>query len=513
MLLYVGSTMYNNNIAIAQQYDTNHNIYSMLATKTFQHLSIREWVQTRKDSGQVSAKNELCSLRQSLLVDVGAHRLQVESGAYVDVENLFNRVVDTYTAQHAFTGDKTFWWKLSSDNRRLYHHNQVWTLSPHNVYQSQSPLHVYDIMVARIPERHIPFTTCVGETNMEGFLPTIEDTVITYQSEEISNKLFIGGDWMTHVCELKCLFPNTTSFLGYVCWRCAIDKQYLRTGYLEDPFQWHGEALQISDFPNATYDFAPLESRRYCPMHGVSNMLSNFLKSLFDDLPLYSKRKALLKNVMHRVKHGWDPKQPLSANVMKEFFRRNLHKEVSQLFVHPCKLHKLAWPTTPHSFWLTTAQVVEMGLDSIRVYKQYVYKQHPSTYDYNSLLIARDCILTTHAHFKWPQAPTTHFLTNHSLHDFGEDGTAFHTLQEGTEAQNRDDKAIGREAFKADATVTMHESPSQYILNQQTLKQLFTHYGYAPPSHQLPTEPRHNPLITVHEIEPPIYAPPREYSE
>ena len=227
---------------------TNNNIISLLATKTFQHLSVHEWIQTRKDSYFLIYQNLLTDTRQQLLSNLWAHKLQNETGAWVSVESLYHRTVELYTTQQAFTEDTTWWWKLSSDNRRLWHHNQVWTLSPHSVYNSQSPMHVQDFMIARISENHVRFMSCVSETDMADFLPTIDNTIITYKGEERFQQLFVGGDWLIHCCELQCTPANTQSMWKPVCWKCGIYKKYLKYECFGDPFHWHGEILQISDF-------------------------------------------------------------------------------------------------------------------------------------------------------------------------------------------------------------------------------------------------------------------------
>lgn len=332
-------------------YDINTDIMELLATKTYQHISIHEWVQTHRDSGQVIQKNALSTTRQQLLQGIFSNQLHFEQGAFHSTEQVYNRIVELYTTQHGFDDSETLWWKLSSNNRRLWKHNQVWTLSPLSVYHSQSPLHIQDLMIAHIPERHIPFTSCVAESAMGDFLPTLEDMVVTYNNKEHYQKVFAVGDWMTHCCELNCTPPNTTSLHLPVCWRCGIDKQYFRTDWLEDPFYWQGETMTLSDFPDAAYHFLPLDLHQYCMMHGVANMVSNCLKNLYCDLPLYARKKGDFKHIMAEIQHSWEPDRPLIPRLMKEFFHHNLTEKLSCLYELPCKIYSLKWPTTPHTYY------------------------------------------------------------------------------------------------------------------------------------------------------------------
>lgn len=492
---------------LANIFNVNHNIFSILATRTFQNLAVRRWAQLRRDEGQHIYQNELSIARQFVLDGLFAYPLKIQSGAYIPIERLHTQIVELYTHHQAFADSETLWWKVSADNRNLWHKNEAWTLSPLSVFHSQSYLHVYDFMTARIKETNINFTSCVSETDMEEFLTTFDGSEIMYNEEKIPQKLFIGGDWQTHVCELNATPANTANLLIGVCWRCGIHKEYLRNEWYNDPFNWHADLLQISDFPNAAYSFLPLEMRRYCLMHGVSNLLSNCLKLIYNRLLPRSRKRGQMKDIMELARHNWDEEKPLPPHLMKRFFTLRLQVPLSQVFELSCQIYQLKWNVEPFSFLLTYNKIVEMLLDSVRVYKEFAYKEHPDLADLQCLLIARTAILSVHARFHWWLAPTTHFLTNHSIDDIREDRTGYHTLQEGPEANNRYDRTQGRTTFTGDALGAGHESPYEYLLNQQTLRHIFVRTGYAPPSHQLPlaTTPSIHTAATT--ISPPAHAP------
>ena len=244
----------------------------------------------RQDSELHIYRNEISSYCKQLLYFHTAHKLYSEKGAWLNLEDHFNNVVELYTFQNAFLDTEVFIWKLASDNRKLWGHNQAWNFTPCSVVHSQSPIHTHDIMIAHMPEKNFRFSGCVAETNIEDFLSPFEDVVITYQNKPHYQKVIVGGDWLTHCCELGAVLPNTHNLWEMVCWKCGVNKHYLKSGYLEDPFHWNPELLTIADFPNAVYHFLPLELHRYCMMHGVSNLLSNCLKNLYNDLPKGSRK-------------------------------------------------------------------------------------------------------------------------------------------------------------------------------------------------------------------------------
>jgi len=163
---------------------------------------------------------------------------------------------------------------------------------------------------------------------------------------------------------------------------------------------------------------------------------------------------------------------------MKEFFQYQLHTLIPPIF-DTQHLHHLTWPCTPHSFVRSTSAIVTILLDSVCVYKDFAYTPLPTPEDFHSIHVARDCILSIHAHFKWRLAPTTHYMTNHAILEAEEDGTAYNTLQEGVEHKNQDDKHEARVTVKGSDKPAPHE----HMLNQQDLRLTLTYLGYAPPSH------------------------------
>jgi hypothetical protein len=141
---------------------------------------------------------------------------------------------------------------------------------------------------------------------------------------------------------------------------------------------------------------------------------------------------------------------------MKEFFAHGITAKLILLF-QDTQLHHLAWPESPHTFIHSTPAVIEMLLDSVCVYWQFAYTPKPIIEDFHSLHVARDCILTVHALYKWHLAPTIHYMTNHAIIDAEIDGTAYTTLQEGVEHYNKEDKQESCVTLKGSHIATVRD--------------------------------------------------------
>lgn len=463
----------------AQHNQTPDQLYNLLASRTFSFVSTTVWHEMRVSSSQPIYRNQLGSLRSSLISHSHSHELKIEKGAYVDFGECFNNIITTYTEYQAFNPapqqDKSLLWKLSWDNRYIWGKNQAWTLSPLSVLHNQQSQHVHDIMIAKIPEHNLPFTRCVLESQMLDFFGDFSAQTLTYKGEEVYQDLILCTDWISMCCELDLTLPNTPNLHKVVCFKCAATKELLRTRWLDDPFQWHDNTLTITDFPNAAFDNISLDLRRYCWMHGCSNLLSNLLILCHNLLPARSPARTAFHTLIHRVCAHWHPTKALIPKQMKEFFQYQLHSSIPSIF-DTQHLHHLHWPCTPHTFVRSTSAIVAMALDSVQVYKDFAYTPKPTPEDFHSIHVARDCILSIHSHFKWRLAPTTHYLTNHAILEAEEDGTAYNTLQEGVEHKNQEDLHEAHVTMKGTYIYATHESSWEHMLNQQTLRSTLTYW-------------------------------------
>lgn len=263
-----------------------------------------------------------------------------------------------------------------------------------------------------------------------------------------------------------------------MCWRCGIDKIYLRHGWLDDPFHWHGDHLTISSFPNAVFDEIPLSYYRYCFMHCLANSASHAITNTHDLLPPHSEQRHTFHLIIQSICPKWYPTKPLLPKEMKAFFSHKTYLQLVPLFKPHERLHTLLWPTTPHSFHLTTSQAVHMLFDSYDTYYNFGYTVAPVPVDFHNIHAARNGILSCYHSWEVQLQPTTHYLTCHTILDAEKDGTTYFTIQEGVEHLNKMDKESYHHSFFGTKETTHHESSWQYLINQEQLRLYFTHHGY-----------------------------------
>lgn len=131
------------------------------------------------------------------------------------------------------------------------------------------------------------------------------------------------------------------------------------------------------------------------------------------------------------------------------------------------------------TFWFYSyVQMVEMVLDSIRVYKEFAYTKWPTEEHYAVLDQARHALLSTYASQKWKLTPTTYFMNSHAIEFAVEDGTGYFTLQEGVEIEHCGDKLDLDHTFKGNQIDGIGKTRWQQILDHQELKHIL--YGKAP---------------------------------
>ena len=135
--------------------------------------------------------------------------------------------------------------------------------------------------------------------------------------------------------------------------------------------------LNILDFPNAVFDEFPLTSRKYCWMHGCANLLSNCCIDLLSVFPSQFPQRSTFIDIMQSIRPKWDPTTAFTPKQMKCFFQHQIQNQVIPLFNTPQTIYSLSWPTTPHTILLTTVQAVTMLFDSINIFYQFAYTEHP----------------------------------------------------------------------------------------------------------------------------------------
>ena len=216
-----------------------------------------------------------------------------------------------------------FSWKLSWNNRYLWGKNQVWTMNPLNVAYMHSPLHSHSIVIASIYEHNLPFTNCVLNSHLDGFVADFNNCSFWKDGEEYFHHLILDGDWVSTVCELACPPAFTSNLNDPVCWKCGVNKIFFWYKWFLDLFKWWDTTLTTSHWLNATFSSVPMEDCRYCWMHGVSNLLSNALINVYNYLPFGSCAKGEFVRIMAEIKEGWSTDNLLVPIKMKYFFNNN----------------------------------------------------------------------------------------------------------------------------------------------------------------------------------------------
>ena len=101
----------------ALHFEPNIDLYKLLASRTFSFVSTPLWHEMRVTSYQPIYRNQLNSLRSTLISRSHTHQLQIVQGAYVDLDRYFNNIISMYSYYQAFTPinkqDKSLLWKLS----------------------------------------------------------------------------------------------------------------------------------------------------------------------------------------------------------------------------------------------------------------------------------------------------------------------------------------------------------------------------------------------------------------
>jgi len=145
--------------------------------------------------------------------------------------------------------------------------------------------------------------------------------------------------------------------------------------------------------------------------------------------------------------------------------------------------------------------------DSIRTYQEFSYVEWPSEADFATLEDARVGLLAVYAAIRWRLKPTIHFMTNEAIDFAREDGTLYHTLNEGPETFHKEVKAGASCSMKSIRQAQTGDNSCQHVINIQSKKRVLRREGYAPPEFQLQS-PSFLPLQPATNIPPLKYAAP-----
>lgn len=487
----------------------------ILADKVFNAYSWKRWQQQRVREGKPVYRNQLQALSRTLLDGFHSSQLTFNTGAYFPLQTLLEFLLSFYhhfnaIAPHPNKKTRTIDIKVSWDNRLLFGKNQAFSLSLRDTPSSQSSQHVHNFAIASGKETTPLIRQVATECGLDDFLAALEDSRVVLGDEDFPLDYFISVDWISLVMELgDCGRPATADESEIVCAFCGANKKLLRRDWLQDPFKFYTTTLSIADFPSCALPSVPLHKRRYCWMHGITNMLVNCLRKAYFLLVLPSAMLQF-KRVMEDCHVGYDPaqrtKHSLAPIEMKFFFQHKLHELLAPLFTNNQHPHSLPW-NGPYIFSITTQQMIFTLLDSIRVYYHFGYTLFPNPQNFDMLLLARNTIVSVHAYNEWQLEPSLHWMLNEGIEYAKEDGTAFHTLQEGVEHSHVDDKKARFGTMKTMLETEQGYSCWQQILNTQHLQKILAMKNKAQEYFKIKSTEEYNTPYTAMDITPPLYAP------
>lgn len=388
------------------------------------------------------------------------------------------------------------WFKFSWDNRQFLGKNEAFSIVPLNTTLPQSSVHVYNFCLVKCRERAAELQPVVKEIGLDYF----ESKKCLYKGVEHFLQFILSCDWMGIVTDIDLFYPNTTNLIRPICHGCEINKEYLRIGYLEAPFEYFESTTDISSFPTTFLPSVPILNRRYDCMHGVTNLLTNIVKlCLKEYLAAGGKRDDFnepLDDCLDRRIHksGFKEKSSFICKEMKAFFDHKLHPLLSHLFDHAPFNTPTPYPQPDGMpVLLTFSQALLLALDAVRYYRDFIYKPFPTPPEIQHLHVVRTKILSLHAGKKWFQQPTTHFMCNEAIYFIELDKSAYPTVQEGVEHHNYDNMVQSTLTLQSAEHSLSHQSNWQMLVDNQQLKLYVQQHNLAPPAHSLlPGEAQHS---------------------
>ena len=236
--------------------------------------------------------------------------------------------------------------------------------------------------------------------------------------------------------------PNSIDPEVETCFGCFITKDVLRKEWLKDPFVVQRMTRTTANCTRSVLPLVEMWRRRYCWLHGVTRTLSTTLSNLHSLLPQQSTAASNMVAICQQYQDTWQPTgkpSSLVAKNAKKLIRSGSMVELSKLFSNTDN-QLLKWPLAPLEKQVTEAQMALLALDAVRVFHDFAYTKWPSTQAYEAIWEARNALLSVYAANKWELTPTIHFMTNEAIELAKMDGTAYFSLQESIEHQNKVDK-------------------------------------------------------------------------
>jgi hypothetical protein len=470
-------------IHLSEPSATEEELLNLLEQKILGGFSKEGWRDHRHLAGQPVYEKRLCILQHNILDELPISRpMRRLPGAYIPLEPLFNHVVRLFDVQRRFhfsplSPSRASLWKFSADNRYVFgKKNEGFFFQPLDVFDAQCVSHVHSYGVARTDESNEALRAAFVEMDMNTFLQSLPTQAVQLHDRVLYCDYIYVADWVTHVRELNLEAPNAADPEAEPCFGCFITKDVLKVEWLKDPFAVHRMTRTTQDCPRSVLPSVEMWRRRYCWLHGVTRMLSATLSNLYHLLPQRSADTRAMVAICQQYQETWQPDgkpAALVAKNAKKMIRTGIAAEVSKLYSNTDK-RTLTWPVAPKEWQVTEQQAALAVLDAIRVFHDFAYTKWPSAQAYEALWEARNGLLSVYAANKWQLTPTIHFMTNEAIDLAKMDGTAYFSLQESIEHQNKVDKRDVKKTKPSPETQKAGKSSWQQMLDLQQLRRSVT---------------------------------------
>jgi hypothetical protein len=318
--------------------------------------------------------------------------------------------------------------------------------------------------------------------------------------------LFFFLPWIGLVTEIGLKQPSHASDEDIGCFFCGTLMGAFRGDWWRDPFKRYTTTKHIHNYPGAVFSNLPLTKRRYCMMHGANANLSNSLMDCYNIFPFNSSLKTEYKKIIKSVAPKWEPTVFMEPVKTKAFFAKHIQEQLVDLFRRCRGIYDIPWPGQETRLKLPTWKVVALLLDSVRIYQEFAYTEWPTPTDFETLE-TRTGLLAVYAGMKWRLKPTIHFTTNEALDFAREDGTMYHTLNEGAEAAHKELKEMASNSMKNIPITQTGEMCFEHVVNLQETQRTLRKKGYAPPEWSLTQIDPNTLLLPSTNITPPQFLP------
>lgn len=446
----------------------------ILAKRRFSKHSEETWKEHRQEAQMAVLHNQLLAAERELLLSTRSHSkcMMLAKGAYHSLQRVVLHLLEIYISFGALevtAGAVRL--RITYDRRYLLGRGNVaFMVSFCDVdHPHDSRIHVHTFAHAEADETAAHLSVLMEEIGLDDAIAFLKEQRFPLSGGEAWFDVKMVFDWMSAVPTLGVAVPWTRTAADVVCAWCGCDKGWLQQGWRNgDPFA----ACELIDAPTALLTNLTTADCRYCPMHGCTRMLCGSLQSLRALAP--HGTKGAFDECVGSVRKGWSQTTSLRCCEMELILKapdtlRNLAALFPQQEIRLCRA-----AGGERVMALRTA--VHMLLDSIRVFRGFVYTRRPTAADFSALAAARVCYLAFYYAQEWSIAPAPHYLLDHLLPLAKHDGTAFYAVQEGAEHKHSDD----REDIKhtAQAGATGDRTGYQQMLDLQETRRILIGLGY-----------------------------------